>query len=273
MKTLTEPTFDSIASSAKFIASPRKTNYKPLPCEKNAEIEGDSGITQLIEKFPVLDMSFIKQTYFDLELKTDMPLFAAVDVKTGKVDSGDRMFVRGLTVDSKLNPKLENIVTEIRAKWPFFVIGSVAIGGALFCGGISLNRDLGLPVSFLGSFIGFLTGGFASFVILSAPITYTNPSLLDKKKTIRSFSYQFDGQIPDDVRAIYHKEKSNFDSIHLICDAKNRWVSETRPLPPPNPDPLLVGVKRLKSGKDLVFLLAKFDLTPAEQYVADEFAI
>jgi hypothetical protein len=56
--------------------------------------------------------------------------------------------------------------------------------------------------------------------------------------------------------------------MYLICDAKGQWQQEIRP----NPDPLLVGVLWV-NNQPRAFLLAKFDMTPAEQWVADEMAV
>jgi hypothetical protein len=267
MNTTLEPTFETIAKSARFIKPVKKTNYAPLPCETGAQEYKDyedEGIKGLVKRFPVINISFMGTTYYDAELKQDMPVFAAVDVTTGKVDSGDRMFVAGYSTDSKLNPKLENVIIEEHKKWSLFVIAGMSIAGAGAGCLISLSLS-GISPKIIFPSICATIAGFLTKI-------YFN-DILESKETIKSFSYTFQGVIPDDVRAIYHKEKSNFDSIHLICDAKNRWISETRPIPPPNPDPLLIGVKTLKSGKILTFLLAKFDLTPAEQYIIDEFAV
>lgn len=94
----------------------------------------------------------------------------------------------------------------------------------------------------------------------------------------QAFHFRFQGTIPDDVRSIYAANKDRFDRVLLICDAKDKWSLETvydkngKPVPF-NPDPLMVGVKRLANGKNLCFLLAKFDLTKSEMWAMDEFAI
>lgn len=253
-----EPTFESIANSAKFVKV-KKTTHAPLPCEKDHEYD-DSALNGLLSRFPVLDLSFMDQTYYDTKLEREMPIFACIDVSSNFVSSQTK---------NKFNKKVPDfIVPNIEPSNYYFKI-YFATSAALALS-IPLVAIYALKSPML-SIIGFVLPIFG--IRIGQNKDWEVFKRLRQNTKTKNYKYEFEGQIPNDVREIYHNEKKNFDSIHLICDAKNRWVAEERPLPPPNPDPLLVGVKKLKSGKDLVFLLAKFDLTPAEQYIVDEFAV
>ncbi len=66
--------------------------------------------------------------------------------------------------------------------------------------------------------------------------------------------------------------KDHFDGLYLVVDQQQRWKSSLLPDPRPRAlDPLLIG--ELKQGRcRKFFLIHQFDLTEAEQYLADEFA-
>ena len=87
------------------------------------------------------------------------------------------------------------------------------------------------------------------------------------------FSFKFNGIIPEKTRKIAKKAKDNFDGLYLVCDATNKWIkSENAPegVSFKERDPLLIGVKRV-GGLLEIYLLDKFDLTFAEDYVTKEF--
>jgi hypothetical protein len=82
----------------------------------------------------------------------------------------------------------------------------------------------------------------------------------------------FDGLLPKAAREKARAAKNHFDHLYLIIDQQHRWKSTLLPDPRPRAlDPLLVG--ELKQGRcRKFFLIDQFDLTEAEQYLADEFA-
>jgi hypothetical protein len=83
---------------------------------------------------------------------------------------------------------------------------------------------------------------------------------------------EFDGILPKSTRAIALTAQYRFNSLYLVVDQQKRWQSTLLRDPVPRAlDPLLIG--ELKHGKRRrFFLLDQFDLTAAEQYLADEFA-
>jgi len=82
----------------------------------------------------------------------------------------------------------------------------------------------------------------------------------------------FDGIIPQKTRDIAVAAKNRFDHLYLVVDQEKRWQSQSLPDPAQQAlDPLLIGEMAGDASRRL-FLLDQFDLTMAEQYLADEFA-
>jgi hypothetical protein len=83
---------------------------------------------------------------------------------------------------------------------------------------------------------------------------------------------QFDGILPRETREIARAAKDHFDNLYLVVDQQNRWESALLADPRPRAlDPLLIG--ELEQGHQRrFFVIDQFELTAAEQYLADEFA-
>jgi len=110
----------------------------------------------------------------------------------------------------------------------------------------------------LGTFLAYLLGLFM-----------LNRLLPWKKLVITA---EFNGILPKEAREKARAAKEQFDKLYLIVDQQHRWKSALLPDPRPRAlDPLLIG--ELKRGRcRKFFLIHQFDLTEAEQYLADEFA-
>src|SRR6516164_3337715 len=110
----------------------------------------------------------------------------------------------------------------------------------------------------LGTFLAYLLGLF----LLNR--------LLPWKKLV--ITAEFSGILPKEAREKARAAKGQFDKLYLIVDQQHRWKSALLPDPRPRAlDPLLIG--ELKQGRcRKFFLIHQFDLTEAEQYLADEFA-
>ena len=66
--------------------------------------------------------------------------------------------------------------------------------------------------------------------------------------------------------------KSHFDNLYLVVDQQYRWKSKLLPDPRPRIlDPILIGERKQGRGRKF-YVIYQFDLTEAEQYLADEFA-
>jgi hypothetical protein len=110
----------------------------------------------------------------------------------------------------------------------------------------------------LGTFLAYLLGLF----VLNR--------LLPWKKLV--ITAEFNGILPKEAREKARAAKDHFEKLYLIVDQQYRWKSALLPDPRPRAlDPLLIG--ELKRGRRRkYFLIHQFDLTEAEQYLADEFA-
>lgn len=100
-------------------------------------------------------------------------------------------------------------------------------------------------------------------------------SLLDQSISVMQVTFEAKLQhiIPDEIMLLVDKhleEKTFNSSLYIVADVQNQWTMESRQVVM-NPDPLLVGVDRGALGKVYYYLVAKFDLTPAESYITKEF--
>ena len=113
---------------------------------------------------------------------------------------------------------------------------------------------------------GWALGAFLSYVLSLFVLNRICPW---KKLVITA---EFNGILPKEAREKARAAKDHFDSLYLIVDQQHRWKSVLLPDPRPRIlDPLLIG--ELKQGRGRkYYLIHHFDLTGAEQYLADEFA-
>ena len=136
-------------------------------------------------------------------------------------------------------------------------------------------------IAFLLSPMGAAAGSRMPFVVLGgwllgAMLVYVfSLSLLDRflpwKKLV--ITADFNGLLPRETRRRALEARDHFDNLYLIVDQQNRWQSELLPDPAPRgSDPLLIGEVN-QSDEMKYYLLHQFDLTEAEQYLADEFAM
>jgi hypothetical protein len=120
-----------------------------------------------------------------------------------------------------------------------------------------------VPYVFVG---GWVLGAFLSYVLSLFVLNRICPW---KKLVITA---EFNGIPPKEAREKARAAKEHFDNLYLIVDQQHRWKSVLLPDPRPRIlDPLLIG--ELKQGRGRkYYLIDQFDLTEAEQYLADEFA-
>lgn len=132
------------------------------------------------------------------------------------------------------------------------VIGAfigIIIGVAMISGAIINSMSLGIPLV-------LVTAG----VILA--FTYVGSIF---SETDISISAEYHGIIPDQVRDLINQELRHFDEICILAEVEEWKVNKVIR---PRLDPLVIGYK--KSSKTW-FLLASYDTTPLEEYVAREF--
>jgi hypothetical protein len=259
--------------------SGRKT-HNLFPLEKECE-QGKA----LLAKAPKsllhlqeLDPYGLQQTYRDEATGAQLPVFAVFDLE------GDHQQTFEITTDSvpttaQANSlasyipfqKTQAFVRKIndrrmraeRAVAPLAVILGIFSASICLFSQITLRSGAAVPYALLG---GWILGAFLTYVLSLFVLNRICPW---KKMVITA---EFDGILPKEVREKARGAKEQFDNLYLIVDQQHRWKSALLPDPRPRAlDPLLIGeVKQGRRRK--FFVIHQFDLTEAEQYLADEFA-
>jgi hypothetical protein len=218
------------------------------------------------------------QTYRDEKTKAELPVFAVFNLEgsnrlTGEVTmasvstnaepgslAGFLPFERSLEFVKEVN------VDRMRAERIALLLSAVA--GIVAVLVFFLSHDPGVkPAALPFLVIGVWSlGAFLPYVVAEFLLNRIRPW----KKLV--LTAEFDGILPKSTREIARAAKQRFDSLYLIVDQQQRWQSTVLRDPVPQAlDPLLIG--ELKGGRRRqFFLLDQFDLTAAEQYLADEFA-
>jgi hypothetical protein len=221
--------------------------------------------------------SGLRQTYLDEATGAELPVFAVFNL------AGDHRISFEITTDSVSKPaggaglgehipfeRAQAFVRKInkrRLKAELFtgisVILGIILGPALF-----LTESTGMRgmVALLVLLTGAATGGLLGYVLGGSILNWFCPW---QKMVI---SAEFDGILPKQTREIARTAKDNFDNLYLVVDQQSRWKCGFLADPRPRAlDPLLIG--ELQQGQERkFFLIDQFELTAAEQYLADEFA-
>src|SRR5271165_1132601 len=259
--------------------SGRKTNYL-FPLEKECE-QGKTLLAKApksLLRLQELDPYGLQQTYRDEATGAQLPVFAVFDLE------GDHQYTFEITTDSvpttaqpnslpsyipfqktqaflrKIN---ERRMKAERAVAPLAVILGIFSGSVCLFSQITLKPGAVIPYALAG---GWILGAFLTYVLSLFVLNRVCPW---RKLVITA---EFNGILPKEVRQKAREAKDQFDNLYLIVDQQYRWKSSLLPDPRPRAlDPLLVG--ELKQGRSRKFyLIDQFDLTAAEQYLADEFA-
>jgi hypothetical protein len=143
------------------------------------------------------------------------------------------------------------------------IIGIVSASMFLFSNITLRTGGIAIPYALVG---GWILCAFLAYLVSLLVLNRICPW----RKLV--MSAEFDGILPKEVREKARAAKDQFDKLYLIVDQQHRWKSALLPDPKPRLlDPLLIGeVKQGRRRK--FFLIHQFDLTAAEQYLADEFA-
>jgi hypothetical protein len=221
----------------------------------------------------------LEQTYRDEASGAELPVFAVFDLE------GSHRFGKEITTDSRPTDsqpkslpehlpfrKAEPFVWKINDRritfercvaWLSVVLGIVPV--LIFLASHTLAiLEAAIPHIIVG---GWILGAFLFYVLSLFMLDQFCPW---KKLVI---SAEFNGILPKAVREKARAAKNQFDNLYLIVDQQHRWKSGLLPDPRRRIlDPLLIGELKQGSGRKY-YLLDQFDLTEAEQYLADEFAV
>ena len=258
--------------------SGRKTHYL-FPLEKECE-QGKTLLAKAPETLlhlRELDPYGLQQTYRDEATGAELPVFAVFNLE------GDHHLAYEITTDSvptatrpkglpayiplqrtqasviKMNErrmKAQRAVTRISV-----IVGIFPVLTYLFT---HLTATDGVAVPYV-LWAGCLVSALLAYLLGLSVLDW----LLPWKKMV--ISAEFNGILPREAREKGRAAKDHFDNLYLIVDQEHRWKSAFLADPKPRAlDPLLVG--ELKQGRRRkFFVIHQFDLSEAEQYLADEF--
>ena len=217
----------------------------------------------------------LHQTYRDEATDLELPVFAVFNLE------GNHQLAFEITTNSiapTAEPKsLPSYIPFQKTQASVREINKRRMRGERAAGRVSLLLGIApvLAYCFLGSpkiaEAGVLVGvWFLGFFLTYEFCLSVLDRLLPWKKLI--VTSEFDGILPKETRQKARLAQKHFDHLYVIVDQQHRWKSSLLPDPRPRAvDPLLVG--ELKQGPTRnFFLVDQFDLTLAEQYLADEFA-
>ncbi len=220
----------------------------------------------------------LQQTYRDEATGAELPVFAVFDLE------GNYQLDFEITTDSL---PTTNQPKSLPAHVPFqktqaFVrkINDRRMKSERTLTRLSVLLGIFPALAFLFSHIGAMAGAAVPYVLiggwgLGAFLPYILGLFVLNRIcpwTKLVITAEFDGILPKEAREKTRAAKDHFDNLYLIVDQEYRWKSALLPDPRPRVlDPLLIG--ELKQGRERKFyLIHQFDLTGAEQYLADEFA-
>jgi len=259
----------------------RETVHSLFPLERECE-EGRivmANAPSTVLEIQEFDPTGLGSTYRDKVTGAELPVFAVFNLEgTGRCSFEitaelplavpDPLNLQGMVSLNKTRPFVQKI-NERRMKADRISMILAGVFGVL------------PAFAFLSSPMGAAAGPRVPFVVLGgwllgAMLAYVfTLSLLDRflpwKKLV--ITADFNGLLPSETRKRALEARDHFDNLYLIVDQQNRWQNELLPDPGPRgSDPLLIGEVN-QSGTLKYFLIHQFDLTEAEQYLADEFAI
>ena len=258
-----------------------KTTHELFPLEKGCEqgkiLHGKrpKGTLDLKE----FDPCGLQQTYRDETTGAELPIFAIFNLE------GDHRCVFEIAVDSipttsdrsslqahmpfkatqrfvrKMNER--NIMMEHLSILACGTLGS--IGAVSYLVLETTGKVPGI------SLFGVLEGTAIGFLFIHALVVTVLEVFMPRKKLV--IAAVFDGILPREAREKARAAKDQFDNLYLIVDQQGRWEGQLLPDPAPGGlDPLLVGELKGSGGRKY-FVIDQFDLTAAEQYLIDEFAL
>ena len=114
---------------------------------------------------------------------------------------------------------------------------------------------------------GWLLGAMLVYIVS----LYLLDRLCPWKKMV--ITAEFNGILPREAREKARQARNHFENLYLVIDQQGRWKSDLLPDPAASAlDPLLIGEVK-QAGESRFFVVHQFELTAAEQYLADEFSV
>jgi hypothetical protein len=251
-----------------------------FPLEKESE-QGKAVLAKNLKKVQQLQRfnpHGLLQTYRDEHTKAELPVFAVfnlegshrltseITMSSVSTNAEPGSLASFLPFERSLDFVKEINAGRMRAERIALLLAAVA--GLIAVLAFFLSHSPGVkPAALPFLVVGVWSfGAFLPYVVAEFLMNRIRPW----KKMI--LTAEFDGILPKSTREIAVAAQHRFNHLYLVVDQQKRWQSTVLRDPVPRAlDPLLIG--ELKCGsRRRFFLLDQFDLTAAEQYLADEFA-
>ncbi|HEX4201786.1 MAG TPA: hypothetical protein VHY59_09735 [Chthoniobacterales bacterium] len=258
-----------------------KITHELFPLEKECD-EGKA----LLAKAPAplldvqeFDPSGLEQTYRDEVTGAELPVFAVFNLEGKKQCTVEittellRIAGESTSLQARLpfdkSQAFVRQINERRTKVERAISAIAGILGILPAFAYLWSRLTGTPAGTASLY--FLEAWALSTVLLYLVGVYLLERFAPFKKLV--ITAEFNGILPREAREKARAARDHFDNLYLIVDQQYRWKSELLPDPAPRSlDPLLVG-EVMQAGESKFFMIHQFELTEAERYVADEFAV
>jgi hypothetical protein len=234
-------------------------------------------VSEALLQLEEFDPSGLEQSYRDEASGAELPVFAIFNLEgidrfrfeistesLPRIGDGSGLWAH---IPFQRTQAFVRKINQRRMKAERFTLISVILGimfgpTCAFLGNPGLAGSL-VPAVLAG---GAALGGFLGYI---AGVSFLDRWCPWQKLVI---SAEFDGLLPRGTREMARAAKEHFDNLYLIVDQQKRWKCALLPDPSPRAlDPLLIGELK-RGGQSKFFVLDQFALTPAEQYLADEFA-
>jgi hypothetical protein len=225
------------------------------------------------------DPSGLEQTYRDEVTGAELPVFAVFNLEGKKQCTVEittellRIAGESTSLQARLpfdkSQAFVRQINERRTKIERAISAIAGILGILPAFAYLWSRLTGTPAGTASLY--FLEAWALSTVLLYLVGVYLLERFAPFKKLV--ITAEFNGILPREAREKARAARDHFDNLYLIVDQQYRWKSELLPDPAPRSlDPLLVG-EVMQAGESKFFMIHQFELTEAERYVADEFAV
>lgn len=228
---------------------------------------------KIVKQYPVLDMDFLSRSlkWHGFIFREPLPRFAFQDVKAADLHLEARIDVkdtRGYYDNSlyngyfvRLGRIMRRNVQKLGALMVTFALG-FGVGAFFYLG--TLLRLISAGADSSDTAIVAFVLGILNVIIAGLGIALITKPDGDYKVTLKT---RFGGVLPENIRQLIVSNVHRFDNIGLVYEV-GKWemTTEKQPVRIVDRDPLVVGRKN-----GVYYLLAKFDTTPAEEWVKAEF--
>lgn len=125
----------------------------------------------------------------------------------------------------------------------------------------SWRNEVNIDANFSGVFRKYFRHTFHKLAKLAM-----QQSIIGCNSCVVTINSEFNGLVPETIRSLIRENEDKFKEIVIIAEADNWTLEKKVTYFPPNPDPLIVGIREKHA-----YLIGTFDVTKVEQYVSKEF--